>query len=152
VKSLRVLICAVLMTMAMAAATDASRDEEDLGERKRPIVPADGGASKNNIEGKETTWAHCGKLNCFKCNLVQALTQSVQLRKVTTGSNPVPTTFAAGDVTGLGSLNSLLSRVLQETNEPTMQALGGAFEVIAIRVNSSADADADAADGPKTVL
>jgi len=134
-KSLRNLVCTVLMTMAMAVAMDDSSDEKDTpGESRSPIFPEergnaerinsashplvtdDGAASVQGIEVAETRWTHCGRLGCFGCNLLQALLQDGQL-DVTAGSNPVlrsATGIPVGGADEPESLNIILRRIIQE--------------------------------------
>ena len=144
-KSLRNLVCTVLMTMAMAVAGDDSSDEEDtpgesrsrifpeergnagrINSASHPLVTDDGAASVQGIEVAETRWPHCGRLGCFGCDLLQALLQDGQL-DVTAGSNSVLRSATGIPVEGAAepeSLNSILRRIAQQNPENQMQVYG----------------------------
>jgi hypothetical protein len=143
-KSLRNLICTVLMTMAMAVAGDGE-DLEDRSSTSIPLITA-GGVVRE--EGVGTVY--CSDPHCFGCNVSRVLAQSGSFIGVPTSSVQVPLT-AAGGAAQPESLNSMLRRIFDQNGEDTMQALDENFEVLVLHlvpfpsVPSVPSADGDAA-------
>ena len=121
-KSLRNLVCTVLMTMAMAVAMD-DEDTERGSTASRPAVPE---------EGLEDRAVYCSDPHCFGCNLSRVLAESGSFIRVPS-SVQVPLT-AVGGAGEPESLNSILRRIIQENRENPMQALDETFGVMVVHL------------------